>query len=522
MEPERLSDGGKAEWNEVAAFLATPEAYGLAGPVQEIDTSISKVFLAGPRAYKIRKPLTLGFLDFSSLELRRQDCEREVMLNRRTAPALYLGVVSVSRETNGRLALGGNGAPVEWAVEMRRFDTEATLDRMAARGALDIEMIGKLARAIAVFHQSIAPEFEYGGAGNFRNTLLLNDTEYRIFADEIFPPRDIDALRDASLAALDAGAKLLDARRAAGWVRHCHGDLHLGNICCLDGEPVLFDCIEFSDRIARIDILYDLAFLLMDLWRRGLKRHANHCLNQYLAHLSPPHAEACIEGLGLLPLFLSCRAGVRGFVMARTARSQPGNAALNDDARGYFALAQNFLRPPGPRLIAVGGLSGSGKSALARALAPAVGPAPGALILRSDEIRKQLAGVALLERLPPAAYTPQASAEVYARLLSLARAALNAGHAVIADAVYARPEERAALEAAARDLGVSFQGLWLEAPAEIMASRADQRQADASDADAAIVRRQLGIDTGNIGWARIDASGTREQTLKRARSHVDV
>lgn len=508
-------------WEQIAAFLATPEAYRQSGPVLVIDTSISRVFLAGDRAYKIRKPLKLGFLDFSTLALRREDCLREVALNQRTSPMLYLGVVAVSRAADGGLELAGKGQPVEWVVEMRSFDTEAALDRMAARGVLDVALIEKLARVIAMFHRAIAPEPGYGGAESFRETLLLNDVEYRNFADEIFSIAPIDALRDASLAALAAQAPLLDARKAAGWVRHCHGDLHLGNICCLDGEPVLFDCIEFSDRIAKIDILYDLAFLLMDLWRRGLKRQANHCLNQYLAYLTAADAKACIEGLSLLPLFLSCRAGVRAFVMARAASSQADRAPAIESARDYFALAQNFLQPAQPRLIAVGGLSGSGKSVLARMLAPMIGAAPGALILRSDEIRKQLAGVFPQQRLPADAYTAPSSVDIYARILARARAALKAGHAVIADAVYAHAPERAAIEAVAHDLGVDFQGLWLEAPIEVLAGRVSTRRADASDANIAVVRRQQDYDTGSIGWTVIDASGTPADTLMHASRLID-
>lgn len=508
------------DWRQVAEFLATPQAYHRTDAVEVIDTSISKVFLAGEHAYKLHKPLKLGFLDFSTLELRHEDCLREVALNRRTAAELYLDTIAVTRESDGRLMLAGGGMPVEWLVKMRRFDIEATLDRMASRGAIDLRLIEKLARAIAAFHQSLAAETEYGGAENFRKTLLLNDGEYRNFAGAVFSVGDIDRLRDASLSTLGRYARLLDARKAAGWVRHCHGDLHLGNICMLNDAPVLFDCIEFSDRIAKIDILYDLAFLLMDLWRMGLRPHANHCLNQYLAHLSPAGAGAAIAGLALLPLFLSCRAGVRAFVMARTASSQPGNAALIENAREYFRLAENFLRPAIPRLIAVGGLSGSGKSVLARQLAPLLGAAPGALVLRTDEIRKQLAGVAPQQRLGADAYTVERSAEVYASLLSRARIALQAGQSVITDAVYARPEERAAIEAVAQAAGVDFQGVWLEAPAEILLSRVTARQGDASDADAAIVRRQLGYDTGNSNWSIIDASGTPEQTFMRARSQI--
>lgn len=510
-----MIDDGPA-WREAAEFLATSTAYGQSEPVEVVDTSISRVFLCGEHAYKIKKPVKLGFLDFSSLSLRETDCRREVALNRRTAPTIYLGVAAITREPEGTLALNGTGHAVEWAVKMRRFEARALLDQMARDGTLTSECIARLAHNIAAFHSAIPPEFNAGGAEIFRRTLLGNNTEYRNFSGTIFPVAGIDALHYASMAALDKHAPLLDARRAAGWVRHCHGDLHLGNIFFQDGEPTPFDCITFNDAIAKIDVLYDLAFLLMDLWRCELGALANHCLNQYVAQLAPDNANACIEALCLLPLFLSCRAGIRAFVMARTSLSQPDNAQLSEEARSFFALAQNFLSPASAQLIAVSGFSGSGKSMLARALAPGIGAAPGALILRSDEIRKQLAGIPLLEHLPKSAYTPQNSAQVYACILKRAQMALQAGHSVIADAVYARTEERAALESVAKQMGVPFQGLWLDAPPEILASRVGARKGDASDATSDIVHQQLQYDTGCIHWMRIDASGSPDETRRAA------
>lgn len=513
------------DWQASFDLLADPATYGLSDDgVERIDTSISVIFLAGAYAYKLRKPIKLNFLDFSTTQLRRRDCEREVALNRRTAPALYLGVVPITRAEDGTLVLDGAGHAVEWVVRMHRFDRAQMLDAQAERGVLTIATIEQLAADIARFHETLPPEPDWGGAENFNRTLLLNDEQYRDFADDIFASAAIDRLSGASKAALDRVAGTLDARRQAGWVRHCHGDLHLGNICCLDGVATPFDCIEFSDAIARIDLLYDLAFLLMDLWHRGLGRHANACLNRYLVSLTPAACDAALAGLGLLPLFLSCRAGVRAFVTARTCRSHLDDPALPDTARAYFSLAEEFLAPAPPRLVAVGGLSGSGKSVLARALAPAIGAAPGAVLLRSDEIRKQLWGRALTDKLPPEAYTKAASDTVYDALRQRARTALQTGHSVIADAVHARPEERRALEAVATEQAARFDGLWLDAPEPVLTARVDARRGDASDADARVVRQQRNYRLGEIGWHKISAAGTPEDTHARARhalAHID-
>ena len=228
------------------------------------------------------------------------------------------------------------------------------------------------------------------------------------------PPVD----RERACANSTIVAALLDERRASGFVRQCHGDLHLRNIVLLDGRPTLFDGVEFNDKIACTDVLYDLAFLLMDLWRRGLPRHANAVWNRYLSDTGD------LDGLSLLPLFLSCRAAVRAKTSATAARLQPdarrGNE-LQALAREYLAMAERLLHPPRPCLVAVGGFSGTGKSTLALGLAPSVGAVPGAVVIRSDEIRKRLSGVSPLDRLGPEGYSSEMSERVYATVAERAR-----------------------------------------------------------------------------------------------------
>jgi predicted kinase len=325
-------------------------------------------------------------------------------------------------------------------------------------------------------------------------------------------------LTNRSRFAVDRVGELLDRRRDAGFVRHCHGDLHLRNIVLLDGQPTLFDAIEFNDEISSIDVLYDLAFLLMDLWRLGLHHHANVLWNAYLAEGGD------VDGVPLMPLFLSCRAAI----VAKTTATAAGLQAeagrrqeLRTLARDYLALAESLLEPPPPRLIAVGGLSGSGKSTLAMDLAPSIGAAPGAVVIRSDEIRKRLCGVPPLEQLGPEGYTDDVSRRVYATLMQHADTIVRGGSAVIADAVFARSGDRGAIEHVAAAAGIPFIGLWLEAPESVLLSRVERREADASDAGAGVVRQQLTQQVDAIGWHRLDTSGTRQHVCDAAAAIVD-
>ena len=501
---------------DIVEFLSRPDSYGPdIRDVERIDTHISVVFLAGERAYKMKRAVHFEYVDYGGLDRRRRFCEAEIETNRRTAPALYLGVVAVTRGGDGALQLGGDGEPVEWLVEMRRFDQDTLFDRMAEADRLTPGLMTALADAIHRFHDNAARDMSRGGAAIVRHILDGNFREVRKSTPSLFDPAMVDRLEEHSHAALDNIAGLLDARSGAGWVRRCHGDLHLRNICLVDGEPTLFDGIEFNDDIAVIDVLYDLAFLLMDLEHRRHRDRANEVFNRYMA------LGGEIGGLAALPLFMACRATIRAHTSAAAARTQADAAAresLRSDARDYLGLAARFLEPGDTRLVAVGGLSGTGKSTLARALAPELGRAPGALVLRSDVIRKRLFGVASEDPLGPEGYAAGVSKNVYAAIQDRAAVALAAGHSVVADAVFAREDERNAIDGVARAAGVVMTGLWLEAPAAVLEDRVTARRNDASDADVRVVRSQLGYDTGNIHWHRIDAGGGAERTLARARA----
>jgi len=504
-------------------FLTSPSTHGGA-TVERIDTHTAIVFLAGARAWKLKRAVRFDYLDFSTVERRKAMCEAEVRLNRRAAPAVYRGVVAVTRAPDGSLALDRPGTPVDWLVEMNRFEQEGLLDRLAGSGRLDLALMPRLAAAIARFHLAAERRTDHGGSAGMGWVIEGNAAGFAEFGAAFLEPSACIRVTDDASAELDRHSALLDARREAGFVRQCHGDLHLRNIVMLEGQPTLFDAIEFNDEIACIDVLYDIAFLLMDLWRRHLPRHANGIWNGYLAET------ADLDGVSLLPLFLSCRAAVRAKTSATAARVQgdPERASeLRTSAQEYLALAERLLHPAEPCLIAIGGFSGSGKSTLALGLAPSVGGVPGAVVLRSDEIRKRLCGVPSLERLGPEGYTADMSREVYAAAARHACTLVRAGHSAIVDAVFANPQDRAAIERVAADASVPFLGLWLDAPAPVLIDRTRQRVADASDATADVVRLQLAQDAGAIGWLRIDASAPAEVVLQKtvnclpARSTVD-
>jgi aminoglycoside phosphotransferase family enzyme/predicted kinase len=513
-----MDEGEAQEQEPVFALLAEPATHGGAA-VKRIDTHAAAVFLAGDRTFKVKRAVRFPFLDYSTLALRKQACEAELEVNRAFAPEIYRGVVPITREPDGRLALDGLGTPVEWAVEMRRFDEGATLDQLAEAGRIDAGLADALGRAVAAAHAT-AP---YADAGRWVKALAdYIDEHVAAFgeAPELFPADEAEAHARASRAAYARIQPLLVERGRRGLVRRIHGDLHLGNIVLLEGRPVLFDAIEFSPLIASGDVLYDLAFLLMDLVERGLNPAANRLLNRYLAETK--RAED-LDALATLPLFLSLRAAIRAKVTAARIEHAAADqsAAIARSARAYFEFACRFIEPGLPRLVAVGGLSGTGKSALAQAIAGELAPDPGAVVLRSDVERKVLFGKDEHVRLPQDAYSPAVTARVYAVIGDKARRALAAGHSAILDAVFATPLERAAAAASAEILGVPFHGIFLEADLDTRLARLGARGRDPSDADAAVARMQQSYDVGALDWARIDASGTPDETLARARKTVN-
>jgi len=498
----------------VFAFLQDPQTHGGA-EVKRIDTHAASVFLAGERAYKVKRAVRFPFLDYSTLEKRKAACEAELKVNRAFAPDLYRRVVAVTAEAGDRLAIGGDGEPVEWAVEMNRFDETRTLDHLAERGELDRALAERLAVMVAKAHASAAEKPDVPWLESFDGILAQNEEELAQHS-AVFDPAAAKDLMSRSRAAFTRVRPLLAERQRRGLVRRCHGDLHLRNIVMMGETPTLFDAIEFSEAIANIDVLYDLAFLLMDLIERGLAAPANAVLNRYLRGAG---RDEDIDGLAALPLFMSVRAQIRAKVtaarLAHTAESE--QSGIVQSAQTYFDLAQRLIDPPPAKLVAVGGLSGTGKSVLAQALAPLIAPAPGAVVVRSDVERKIMFGVAETERLPKDAYTAEVSGKVYAGMEAKAARVLAAGHSVIVDAVFARAHEREAVRSVAAKAGTDFAGLFLTLDIAARKARLGARRGDASDATAETADVQEHYDLGTMDWMQVDASGTPDDTLARAR-----
>lgn len=502
----------------VMRFMADPASYGLASGDQsviQIDTHGAAVFLAGDKAYKIKRAVCFPFMDFSTLARREDACSAEIEINQPNAPEIYLGVVAITRDKTGKLALDGRGEPIEWAVAMNRFDPQMTFDNLARNGMLSDEDLDGAVDAIIAFQKRAAPRCAADWVADLNSYIEQNDQAFHE-AYSAFSLHDSSALTQRTQAEWHRMRPLLLARGASNKVRRCHGDLHLRNIVRLESCVRLFDAVEFDARIATGDVLYDLAFLLMDLDEHGRRRQANRVFNRYLAKVND---EDDLEALAALPLFLSVRAALRAKISAMSAQLQHnGERALaEEEAQKFLQYAQDALEPRDVSLTVIGGLSGVGKSAIAQALAPAIGRSPGAVILRSDVVRKNMMRSDWNEPLNEQAYAPHVTRQVYATLEQMACKCLAGGHSVVIDAVCARAEERQAFEALALAVECSFAGVWLEAPLETRIQRIAGRSVDPSDADADVAKSQERYDLIEMDWPRVDAAPALESVLESVR-----
>src|SRR6516165_8484291 len=464
----------------VFAYLADPARHP---GMRRIDTHGASVFLEGTRALKIKRAVRFPFLDYSTLEKRKTACEEEIRINRPFAPQIYHRVVPVTQGRDGSLEIGGGGTPVEYAIEMTRFDERMTLDHLAAAGEIDASLVEAAAEAIAASHHIAPPAAADPWIRSIPGIIEGNANAFREFAR--FPAEEIEVLEAASLAAFSKIKGLLEQRGPQGFVRRCHGDLHLANIVLIDHQPVLFDAIEFDPLIASTDVLYDLAFAIMDLLKFGQIAAANALLNKYLA-LTPVEN---LDALAALPLFMSLRSAIRAHVMLeRINRNAGTKAEILPSAQAYFALARQLI-DPSPRSLS-----------------------------RSEVLRKQYFGIRETERLSENSYRSEVNDKIYETLIERASRILAQGHSAMVDGVFARPAERSAIAEAARRLNVRFAGFFLTADLATRQQRVGRRERDASDATPEIARAQENFDLGAIDWTIVDAGGTPERTLQKCLS----
>jgi aminoglycoside phosphotransferase family enzyme/predicted kinase len=497
--------------NDIMAFLSTPQAYALEDgeTIERFDTHISVVFLAGDYAYKLKRAIALPFVDFSNLQDRIENCQKELEINSRFSPWLYESLVNITKEANG-FALDGTGEVCDVLVKMKRFDQADLFESLCDQDILSTsDMIHLCDHIVDCYHASAIRQ-DWGGYDAMKRAF---DGHYKAFEhcpDHIFDPKELSQLKEKVDLRLALNKEQLTDRQKNGYVRECHGDLHLRNICFFEDQVTLFDAIEFEPDFAVIDVLYDLSFLLMDLCHRGRIDLANRVMNRYMGLTGD------VAGLHVLGLFQSSRAAIRTHVNAVASQNQPTDKLvqqMEEDSRTYLKEALSFLEEGKPALIAIGGLSGSGKSVLAQNIAPELGLLPGALITRTDMIRKRLMKVKPHEKLSPYAYRDAVNKHVYNTLYVEAHFALHAGYHVIVDGVFARQEERQKVKALADEMGVPFFGIWLEGEMETLEERVLSRRNDPSDATVEVLRKQAEYDLGAMDWDSFDA-GLSPQALK--------
>lgn len=487
-----MTEPALARQGRLVAALTDPARFPHpVAAIEVVETHISWVILTGDYAYKIKKAVELGFLDFTTLARREHFCREEVRLNRRLAPDWYLDVVPITGRVESP-GVGGADAPLEWAVQMREFERGAELARLLPTGAVTGEIIDEVADAVARFHATCARDTAVDGYGApeavrrpIRNNLAALA---RGFADPATKAL-LERLREWSEAEHERLIPTLDARRTEGFVREGHGDLHLGNITLHDGHVLVFDCIEFDPQLRWIDVMSEIAFAVMDLTHRGRPDFARRLLNRYLERTGD------YGGLAVLRYYLVYRALVRASVAAiRSAQTGASGAGEGAEIRGYLDRAERFTHTAPLSLIITHGVAGSGKTTVTSALLEAVD----LIRIRSDVERKRLAGLAAEARsgsgVGGGLYTPEATQRSYQRLRTLAETVLRAGYSVVLDATFLDRHERDACRALARSTGAAFRILACRAHADALRERVvtrEQAGQDASEAGLPVLARQL-------------------------------
>ena len=475
--------------------LLRPEAYDHpVDTVELVETHISWVLLTGRFAFKIKKPINLGFVDFSTLERRRRYCHEEIRLNRRLAPDIYLKVASITGSFNSPRLSSNGGEPIDFAVKMIQFPRSSELNRLVERGELTRIHMETLARIISTFHESVDRADQDSVYGNSEQVIQPLEENFKQIRQRISDPESLEEMEQVekwSREQFQRLSNLFERRKEEGYVRECHGDLHLANMAWIDGEPIVFDCIEFNPSLRWIDVLSEIAFLTMDLEERGCAELAYAFLNAYL------ELGGDYPGLPVLDFYFSYRLMVRAKVEAIRAYQQPRDSNSRIDAeesfRTYLQLAVKHSHPGSPRLIITCGLSGSGKSSLTQSLLGLLR----AIRIRSDVERKRLfgllAGDAGKLNTKASIYSAESTKRTYEKLIELANTGLDSGCSIIIDATCLKAEQRAKFQALAADKGVPYSILYITASEEVLRERLEKRESGASDADVAAMKEQLSL-----------------------------
>lgn len=482
------------EQSRLIAALGNPAVFGGGcDRVVHLETHISHVLLTGRYAYKIKKPVALGFLDFGTLALRKRYCEDELRLNRRLAPALYLDVVPITG-TIERPAIGGPGPALEYAVKMREFAQDALLSRVLARGELTPADIDALAAIVADFHGRVAvarADSPYGTPGDIGEYARQNFAQILPLSGDAAARSTLEELRGWTEAEFASRLPAFTQRKEGGYVRECHGDLHLGNIARVDGGIAIFDCLEFNDHLRWIDVMSEVAFLMMDLEDRGRPDFGHRFLDAWLA------ATGDYAGLAVLRFYLVYRALVRAKVAAmRSTQLAQGSerVAVESEFGTYLRLAQRYARPPRPALVITHGFTGSGKTTATQALVESTG----AVRVRTDVERKRLHGFAADARtgsaLDRGLYSTEATRQTYARALAVATDIVDAGGVAIVDGAFLKRWQRDRFRDFASTRALPFAIISFAADPATLRARVEARAArggDASEADVGVLEHQL-------------------------------
>lgn len=465
--------------------MQRPEFYPhpVAEPIRLVQTHVSYVLLTGEFAYKVKKPVDFGFLDYSTLEKRHHFCQEELRLNRRTAPSLYLEVVPLAQQGD-KYSIGEPA--VEYAVKMRQFPQECLLSRLFERGELGEELMRRLAQEVAAFHLKAETNDYIRGFGAIPKIRQSIDENYEQTVDFIGGPQtqaQFDGTKAFTDAFFEEQRELLQQRCDRNWIRACHGDLHLNNICFWQNQLILFDCIEFNEPFRYVDVMFDIAYVVMDLWAKERQDLSAAFLSEYVERTGD------WEGLQVLPLYVSrqayVRAKVTSFLLADASVDESAKEQASRTAARYYRLAYEYVKPQQGHLVMMAGLSGSGKSTAAREVTRQLG----AIQIRSDAVRKHLAGVPLDEKGDDSLYTPEMSQKTYNRLLDLGVTLAQMGYTVVLDAKYDRQALRQQVLGRANQHDIPVNILHCQAPVAVLQERLEQRK-DIADATVAILEKQ--------------------------------